>query len=54
MQKKRTFMTAPDMVILDDEDSDKEEKNKPIIIPMESKQDIFDEYTTMLKDIVDT
>ena len=50
MQKKRTFMTAPDMMMVEDED---EEKKPPIVpVEMEPKRDIYDEYNEMLKDIV--
>ena len=46
MQKKRTFMTAPDMMMVDDdEESEGEQQPPPVIDVFQPKQDIFDEYT---------
>lgn len=50
MQKKRTFMTAPDMIVESESD---EENQPPPNIPELPKQDIFDEYNQMLKEVLD-
>ncbi len=54
MQKKRTFMTAPDMIV----ESESDEENKPPIVQQpliieQPKQDILDEYNQMLKEVLD-
>lgn len=50
MQRKRTFMTAPDMIV----DDDDEDQPIPAPVPfIESPTDIFDEYNSMLKDVLD-
>ena len=53
MQRKRTFMTAPDAFIDDEEDCQPPPPKKQEIIE-EEEPDILDEYNTMLKDIIQT
>ena len=43
MQKKRTFLTAPDMVVLES-DEEAPEKPPPIDLYTAQSTDIFDEY----------
>ena len=50
MQKKRTFMTAPDMVVESDSDDDQSKQQFSMVPP----KDIFEEYQDMLKDVLDT
>eukprot|EP00347_Sterkiella_histriomuscorum_P000856 403374257 len=52
MQKKRTFMTAPEMMV---EESDGEEQQHqpppPVDVYQQPKQDIFDEFNEMLREV---
>lgn len=49
MQKKRTFMTAPDMMV--EESEEEEQPEKPVDLFQQPKPDIFEEYAEMLREV---
>lgn len=52
MQKQRTFMTAPNVVVVQDPESEEDEDEEPQEEP--EKKDLLEEYNDMLKDVCET
>lgn len=45
MQKKRTFLTAPDMVVVESDEDEAPAENPLVDVFASQPADIFDEYT---------